>query len=326
METAGNIIRRSIYIFLQNYQHFSTISALLAFPFSVSILLSQALIPSASLFPTVYNRLQNLFNSAGFPPSSEFFSILNLKLSQTISSSFFTLPFIFTFFLFSKASVIQALNHHKLPTSPPSFSSFVSIFNPLLLTYICNSILIISANATAFCLLFLSFNILEGFDFSSRNSFLLLSAVGVVVYSVLLGNALVIGNLSLVLSGTERSGGYQAILNACVMIRGRASTALALALPVNLSMAGIEALFQYRIVRVSHRGQTPTSLMALEGILIAYLYSIFVVLDTIATVIFFKSCKASSCTDQEGRYAYRVEIAEEDNAGYVSLKVSQELP
>ncbi|KAJ9163577.1 hypothetical protein P3X46_023228 [Hevea brasiliensis] len=326
MEKAGKIIRRSIYIFFQNYQYFTSIAAFLAFPFSVSIMLSLALVPSStSLLPTIYNRLENLFNAAGFPPSSEFFRFLNLKLSQTISSSIFTLPFTLTFFLFSKASVIQALNQYK-PTSPHSFSSFISIFNPLLLTHICNSILIISANATAFCLLFLSFNFLEGFGFSSRNSLLLLSAAGVVLYSVLLANALIICNLSLVLSGTERSGGYLAILKACVMIRGRTSTALSLALPVNLSLTGIEALFQHRIVRASHIGQTPTSLMALEGMLIAYLYSIFLVLDTIATFIFFKSCKASSCIDQKGRYAYRVEIVEEDNAGYVSLKVSQELP
>lgn len=111
------------------------------------------------------------------------------------------------------------------------------------------------------------------------------------------------------------------------MIRGRTATALALALPVNLALAGIEALFQYRIVRASHRGQTPSSLMALEGMLIAYMYSIILVLDTIATCIFFKTCKQSSCVDQEGRYPYKIEIAGEDiDAGHVSLKVSHELP
>lgn len=324
METAAKIIRRSIYTFLQNYQFFTSVAALLAFPFSVSILLSQALVPSStSLLPTVYNRLQNLFLAAGFPLSSEFFTILNLKLSQTISSSIFTLPFTLTFFLFAKASVIQALNRHK-QSSPPSC---ISIFNPLLFTYVCNSILIISANATAFCLLFISFNFLEGFGFSSRNNLLLLSAAGIVLYSVLLANALIISNFSLVLSGTERSSGCLAILKACVMIRGRTATALALALPVNLALAGIEALFQYRIVRASHRGQTPSSLMALEGMLIAYMYSIILVLDTIATCIFFKTCKQSSCVDQEGRYPYKIEIAGEDiNAGHVSLKVSHELP
>lgn len=324
METAAKIIRRSIYTFLQNYQFFTSVAALLAFPFSVSILLSQALVPSStSLLPTVYNRLQNLFLAAGFPLSSEFFTILNLKLSQTISSSIFTLPFTLTFFLFAKASVIQALNRHK-QSSPPSC---ISIFNPLLFTYVCNSILIISANATAFCLLFISFNFLEGFGFSSRNNLLLLSAAGIVLYSVLLANALIISNFSLVLSGTERSSGCLAILKACVMIRGRTATALALALPVNLALAGIEALFQYRIVRASHRGQTPSSLMALEGMLIAYMYSIILVLDTIATCIFFKTCKQSSCVDQEGRYPYKIEIAGEDiNAGHVSLKVMHELP
>lgn len=326
LEKTSKIIRRSVYTFLQNYQYFTTTAALLAFPFSATILLSQAFVSSSSsLVPTVYSRLKTLFQAAGFPASSEFFTILNLKLSQTISSAIFTIPFTFTFLLIAKASIIQALNHHK-PTSPPSFSSILSIFDPLLLTYICNSFLILSANATAFCLLFFSFNFLEGFGFSSPTSFFFLSAAGAVLYSIILANAIIICNLALILSGMERFGGYLSILKACVMIRGRALTALSLALPVNLALAGIEALFQYRIVRAYHTGETASYLMVLEGMLIAYLYSIFVVLDTVMSCIFFKSCKASSCIEKEGRYAYRIEIAEEDRDDFLSLKVSQELP
>ncbi|KDP31291.1 hypothetical protein JCGZ_11667 [Jatropha curcas] len=333
MEKTSRIIRRSIYTFLQNYHYFTSTAALLAFPFSISILLSQTLlVPSSStLLSTLYTHLQKLFQAAGFPPSLEFFNILNAKISQTISSSIFTLPFTLSFFLLAKALVIQALNYIPKPIlTPPSFSSIISIFNPLLVTYICNIFLIVSANATAFFFLFLSFNFLEGFGFGSPTGFLLLSAAGAVFYSIILANALVICNLSLVLSGTEKSGGFLSILKACVMISGKTSTALSLALPVNLALAGIEALFQYRIVRAYQKGSTPNSLMILEGMLIAYLYSVFLVLDTIVSFFFFKSCKASSCIDQEGRYTYcRIEIAEEeedDNADFASSKNSQEFP
>ncbi|XP_025012325.1 uncharacterized protein LOC8263390 isoform X2 [Ricinus communis] len=301
MARTGKIIRRSIHTFLQNYQYFTS----------------------------VHSRLQALFRAAGFPLSSEFFTILSLKLSQTISSSVFALPFTLTFLLFAKASVIQALNKSKPTLSSPSFSCIICIFNPLLLTYIFNTFLIISANATAFCLLFLSFNFLEGFGFSSPNSCLLLSAAGAVLYSIILANALITCNLALVLSGGEKSGGFMAFLKACVMIRGRTSTALSLALPASISLAGIEALFQYRIVRpYNHRGQTASSLMVMEGMLIAYLYSVFIVLDTVATCIFLESCNRNSCIDQEeGRFAYRIEILEEDyQGGYVSSKATQELP
>ncbi|KAJ4824676.1 hypothetical protein Tsubulata_015019 [Turnera subulata] len=327
MEKTVKIIRKSVHNWLQNYQYFSITSALLALPFSVSILLSQAIVLSSpALVPTIYNRLSVMFLAAGFPPNSEFFTILNLKLSQTISSSIFTLPFTLSFFLIAKASVIQALNHQK-PSFQPSFSSVFSIFNPLLVTYTCNSFVIISANATAFCLLFLAFNFLEGFGFSSSSpsSFLLFSAAGAVLYSIILANALIVCNLALVLSGVERSGGFLAILKSCIMLRGRASTALSLAVPANLALAGIEALFQYRIVRAFHVGETSMFWMAMEGMLIAYLYSIFIVLDTIMSCNFFKSCKASPCIEQEGsRYAYRIEIAEQEKGDYVSLKVSQE--
>ncbi|KAK9278183.1 hypothetical protein L1049_027743 [Liquidambar formosana] len=325
MERSCKIFRRSIYTFLQHYQYFTSTAALLAFPFSASILLSQAFVPSSSLLPKIHYRLQSLFDAAGFPPSSEFFSVLNVKLSQTISSSIFALPFTLSFLLIAKAYIIQSLNQHK-PTFPPQFSSFISLFNPLLLTYICNSLVILSANATAFSLLFFAFNCLQGFGFSSPNFLLFLSAAGAVLYSIILANVLVICNLALVSSGMERCGGHLAILKACIVIGGRASTALSLALPVNLALAAVEALFQYRVIKALHLAGKPTYSMALEGLFIAYLYSILVVLDTIVSCMFFKSCKTGSLIEQDGigRYSYRIELDEEDAIAFVKLKNSEE--
>ncbi|XP_038893846.1 uncharacterized protein LOC120082658 [Benincasa hispida] len=324
MGKTGNIIRRSIFCFLQKYQYFTSISALLAFPFSVSLLLSQTFVltSSVSLLPNIYYHLKILFDAAGFPPSLEFFSIFNQKLSQTIFSSIFTLPFTLTFLLIAKASVIQALKETK-PTFHPSFSSIRSLYNPLFLTNICNSILILSANATVFSILFFAFICLEGSGFSSSNSFLYLSSVGAVLYSIVLANTLVISNLSLVLSGMEKLGGYLAILKACVLIRGKTSTALLLALPTNLAMAAIEALFQYRVVRAYNVvGRLNLSILS-EGIIIAYLYSVFVVLDTTVGCLFFKSCKPVYWVDLEGRQALQIDFAEADSGDYMDSKVQQ---
>lgn len=327
MAKTTKIIRRSIYIFLQNYQHFTTTVAVLAIPFAASILLSQALVPSSSsLLPLIHNRLKTLFEAAGFPPSSEFFSILSLKLSQTISSSIFTLPFSLTFLLLAKASIIQVLRQHK-PTFPPSFSSLFSAFSPLFHTYICNSFLILSANATVFSLLLIAFNFLEGSGFSSPNCILFLSAAGAVLYSIVLANALIISNLALIISGMESCGGYLAILKACVLIRGRTSVALSLALPANLVLAGIEALFQYRIVRAYRLGGVASHSMAFEGMFIAYLYSISVVLDTVISCMFYKSCKIGSWIEQEDGISYysnQTHTAGEDKEGYVNLKNCEE--
>lgn len=117
-----------------------------------------------------------------------------------------------------------------------------------------------------------------------------------------------------------------AILKACVLIRGRTSTALTLAVPVNLVLAAIEALFHYRVVRAFHTGDVTSFPMASEGILIAFLYSTFVVLDTVVSCMFFKSCKTGSLVEQEGRHSYRIEIAEEDGNAYVKLKNIEQLP
>lgn len=328
MAKTCRIVRKSIYTFLQKYHYFTSTAALFAFPFSASILLSQAYVPSSSssLLPTIYYRLRILFDAAGFPPSSEFFTILDVKLSQTIFSSILTLPFTLTFLLITKASIIHALNQNK-PTSPPSFSSIINLYCPLLLTYICNSFLILAANATVFSLLFFAFNCLEGFGFTSPNSVLFLSAAGAVLYSIVLANAFIVCSLALVLSGMERCGGYMAILKACVLIRGRASTALSLALPINMALAAIEALFQYRVVKAYHFDEKLGPSMASEGILIAYLYSILIVLDTVVTFMFCRSCKKTgSSIEQEGRHSYRIQFAEEDKNCYVSIKTMEEFP
>lgn len=116
----------------------------------------------------------------------------------------------------------------------------------------------------------------------------------------------------------DKSGGHIAILKACVLMRGRAATALALAIPVNMALAAVEALFQYRMVRAFY--STATSSTALEGIFIAYLYSIIVVIDTIVSCEFFKSCERGFRIDEEGGYAYRIRIEGQNG------KTIEELP
>lgn len=313
MDRAGKIMRRSVYTFLQQYQFFTSTAALLVLPFSVSILLSQAFLPfSSRLLPIVHERLESLFQVAGFPPSSQFFNILNLKLSQTISSSIFTLPFSISFLLIGKACIIQALNDNK-PGFPSPSLSLISLYCPLLMTYIWNSFLILSANATAFSVLFIAFNCLEGLGYASPNFLLLLSAAAAILYSIILANSLIICNLALISSGMEKCGGHIAILKACVMIQGRTSAALSLALPINLALAAVEALFQYRVVRGYHFSGKPrsSSLASLEGLLIAYIYSLLVVLDTIASCIFYKSCKPIA---EEGGKAFENRTTPEELA------------
>ncbi|KAL5077922.1 hypothetical protein RYX36_016906 [Vicia faba] len=321
MEVSCKILRKSIHTFLQNYQYFTTKASLVALPFSASILLSQALVPlSSSLFPQIYNHLRTLFHAAGFPSSSQLFTILNLKVSQTITSSIFTFPFTLTFFLVAKAFVIQSLNKSEKSSS--------YTYKPILHTYFYNAFFILSANASTFCLLFLAFSLSEGLGNSSPSLTIFLSAAAVVSFSVILANALVICNMALTVSGMEGRGGYVAILKACILLRGKTTMALFLALPVNVGLAAIEALFQFRVVRGYYIGENPWFFVALEGVFIAYLYSIFIIIDTIVSCMFYKSCKIrETWIDEEDKHFLRIEFVKEDTYyGYLGLKNFQELP
>uniref|UniRef100_M4D907 Transmembrane protein n=1 Tax=Brassica campestris TaxID=3711 RepID=M4D907_BRACM len=305
MEEPSKIMRRSIYTFLKHYDR-ATTAAALVLPFSAALLLSQPFFSSSS--SSLHGKLNMLFRGAGFSSSLDFFNILSLKLSQTLSSSLFTLPFALTFLLFSKAYIIKLLSNSHGDSSLYYFR--------LLRTYICNSFFLLSANASAFALFFVSFNLIESFGLSSRNFYTLFSLSSAIIYSIILANAFVISNLALVSSTSSSSGGYTTILKACLLIQGRTSTALALSLPTNLCLAGVEALFQYRVVSSYYKGDRGITSIALEGAFIAYLYALFLVLDTIVNYLFYQSCVKND-EDQrisrEDEYSIKIQISETEN-------------
>uniref|UniRef100_A0A7N0ZYL8 Uncharacterized protein n=1 Tax=Kalanchoe fedtschenkoi TaxID=63787 RepID=A0A7N0ZYL8_KALFE len=326
MEKPYRIIRRSIYTFLQHYQYFTIAAALLALPFSASALLSQAFTPSSPLLHTIRARLQAIFAAAGFP-QSHLLSLLTLKLSQCVLTAGYTLPCSLSFLLVAKAYTIKALTPQK-PVFPSPSWSFVSLYGSLVYTYICSAFVIVAANASAFSLLFLGFNFIEGLGFSSPNWLLFVSTAGAVAYSVILANVLVICNLALVISGMERSSsGFAAILKACVLVKGKTSTALLLALPINLLLASVEGLFQYRIVRFFHSTGKLSNSIASESLFIAYLHSILVILDITMSCTFFKSCKRNLMIDHVSRNSYKIDIkGEVKDAFFVKITEGGEFP
>ncbi|CAM8978201.1 unnamed protein product [Rhodiola kirilowii] len=326
MEKPYKIIRRSIHLFLQHYQCFTIAAALLALPFSASTLLSQAFTPSSPLPHIIRARIHAIFTAAGFP-NSDLLSLLSLKLSQSIFTAGYTFPWTLSFWLIAKAYTIKALTPQK-PVWPTPSLSFVSLYSSLVYTYICSAFVIVAANASAFSLHFLLLNFCEGLGFSSPKWLLFVSSAGAVAYSVILANALVICNLALVISGMERSSsGFAAILKACVLVSGKTSTALLLALPINLSLASVEGLFQYRIVRGYQLNGTLSASMALESLFIAYLYSILVILGSIMSCIFFKACRKNLIVNHVGRYSYIIDVkGGEENEFFVQMKETGVFP
>nr|GMC74215.1 uncharacterized protein LOC109193516 [Ipomoea batatas]GMC75724.1 uncharacterized protein LOC109193516 [Ipomoea batatas] len=286
METPSIILRRSIFTFLQKYQYFTTIAAFLAFPFAASTLLLQSLVPI-------------------IPSSSIFFFILHTnQLSHTIAISVLAFPSTLSSFLFSKASVIHALMTNQ--ECPLSFSCLFKLHIPLIHTQICNSLFTLSS-------LFIA-------DYGLGLSSLFFSAIGAVVFSLIVAQTFIICNLALILSATQKKGGFTALLGACILIKTRTATALSLALPTNAAMAAVEALFQYRVVRAYHDDGVFS--VALEGFFIGYLYALLLVLDTIVAYFFFASCQV----DKDGNGRKKIAQDQSLACSCRGIKIVEDLP
>ncbi|GER53103.1 L-arabinose transport system permease protein AraP [Striga asiatica] len=291
MSKTTGIIRKSIFAFLRNYGYYIFAPTLLAFPYASAYLIAQSLIPSSRLFPPIHDRLISLFLSAGFPPSSRLFSILTVKLSQTLLTSLLVSPFAFSFLLLAKASVIVKSLHPRKKNTEFTFTAWKekAILRPILVTQFCSSLVILSANAACYFFLTVFFKFL---DFLSLPS---LAGVvgGLVVYSIVVANSYVLCNLALVLSGVEGECGFVSIAKACVAVRGRTGIGLWLAVVANVCFAAIEALFEYRVMR-AYYGEVSgrnSGLLVMEGVFVSCLYAVFVVLDTIIACEFLRWCK-----------------------------------
>ncbi|CAN6356655.1 unnamed protein product [Urochloa humidicola] len=302
---ATRVMRASVSAFFSGYHCFTTVAALLALPFSASVLASSAAAPSSPSLRAVATRLRSVFAAAGFPASSPFFSLLEAKLSQTVFTCTATLPFSLTFLLLAKASVAAMLRDGGSPRRLPPCAAVARAYPAVAATHLLNAFLMLTVNAAVFSLLLLAFSAADVLGLTSHFWSLALSAAGAIVYSLAIGVATVICNLAVVVAATEpgSAGGHAAVLRACVAIRGRVSTALALALPTNLGMAAAEALFGLRVVAAHQRrgdgsgGGRIAPGVAGEAFSIAYIHAVCVVLEIIVSCMFYRSCKRSEADE-----------------------------
>ncbi|KAK8918418.1 hypothetical protein KSP39_PZI022001 [Platanthera zijinensis] len=209
MANASNIIRSSIHTFFCNYNTFVSLAVLLIFPASAVTLLSSSFIPSSSssssssnFLLAVPHRLHSLFEAANFPSNSRLFTILTLKLSQTILCFLFTLPFTLTFLNLSKTYIIFSTCKPPLQRQDlPPFSSILHLYLPLLLTHLYTILVILSTN----CAVFSAFLALDVLGLLSATSLLTITGAGAILYSIILGNVLVISNLAGIISAKENA-------------------------------------------------------------------------------------------------------------------------
>ncbi|CAD6269705.1 unnamed protein product [Miscanthus lutarioriparius] len=307
---ATRVMRAAVSAFFAGYHCFTSVAALLALPFSAAVLASEAMAPSSGILRGVAARLRAVFAAAGFPPSP-FFALFEAKLSQTVFTFSATLPFALTFLLLAKACVAAMFrddddgaspsrrrrSHLRIAALPPC-GAVARAYPAVVATHLLNAFLMLSANAAVFSLLLLAFGAADLLGLTSHFWTLALSAAGAIVYSLAVGVATVVCNLAVVVAATEPGcAGHAAVLRACVAIRGRVSTALALALPTNLGMAAAEALFGLRVVAQRRRDGRLAPGVAGEAFSIAYIHAICVVMEIIVSCMFYRSCKRSEADE-----------------------------
>uniref|UniRef100_A0A0E0MNY2 Uncharacterized protein n=1 Tax=Oryza punctata TaxID=4537 RepID=A0A0E0MNY2_ORYPU len=308
---AGRVMRAAVAEFFHGYHCYTSVAGLLVLPFSAAVLASGAMASSSETLAAVSARIRGMFHAAGFPPSS-FFALLNAKLSQTVFTFAAALPFTLTFLLLAKACVAAMLRpddgegvvRRRGAASAararlPPCASVAGAYPAMVATHLFGAFVMLSANAAVFSLLFLAFNGADLLGATSHAATLALSAAGAIAYSVAVGIATVVCNLAVVVSAMERRAGHAAVLRACVVIRGRVPTALALALPTNLGMAAAEALFQLRVVSPhgAGAGKKLAAGVAGEAFSIAYIHALCVVLEIIVSCMFYRSCRRSEADE-----------------------------
>lgn len=316
---AAKIMRKSVNTFLCSYQTFTSIAGLFVFPASLSILLSQAFLSCSPpiLHRIIYGHLWFLFRAARFPDVG-LSSWLSLKLAQTIFSFIFTLPFTLTLLLLAKVLIFRTINGQpcgRRRLFSPQLPSYRRSYRSALLTHLFSSSVMVVLNAVVFSALCLLFSLGEIAGLTSNTWAMLLTVTGLMLSAVAIGNAIAVCKLSIVVSATEGCSGWEALVKACVLAKGREETALALAMSADLGMALVETLFQYKVVRpYLDGGGKVNGEMVWEAYLIAYVHSLLLILDTITSCLFYNHCKFGRRLDSDDGDGHYIEREPEEKS------------
>ncbi|XP_048128435.1 uncharacterized protein LOC125312848 [Rhodamnia argentea] len=273
MERAVRIIRRSIHCFLKNIDSFNT-PILILLPYSASLLLSRSLFPATKT--------------------------TSLSLPQSLFRAISSFALALTFLAMAKSLVIQALTDRR----DPSFPSSLSLYKRLVKLQFLHTSLALAADAIA--------SVPHGFF--SRSQGTLLALTSRTVSCAIAANLSAVCHVALAIAGIENCSAPEAIRRACSQ-RCREPAALLIALPHYLCFAAVEALcrFRYQSVMEDRSAKRPYLAMASEGVVIAWMYSAVVVLDTIACGLYVKSCESNSRTDEGANRGHSIPNVNDDD-------------
>ncbi|KAK9063614.1 hypothetical protein SSX86_017485 [Deinandra increscens subsp. villosa] len=288
--SALEILRETIRILRYNLSGFMAIGAVLICPVS-AVLLSNVLVDQ-SLVKQLSVRLLLVAKSSGLPlgPAVEHSC---QKFSETAVSTVMCFPLYITLLLISKAAVVYTVDctYSRKTFDSSKFYIIVSkIWRRVVTTYLLVCTVIIGC-LVSFLVLLAGAGILLSVIGFSRDLIAYTAVLFGLLFSVVFANAVIICDLSMVISVLEDVSGSEALVRSSVLIRGQTQVGLMIFLGSTIGMAFIEGLFEHRVKTLSY-GDGSSRIW--EGPLLVIMYSFVVLIDFMMSTVFYFSCKSYS--------------------------------
>lgn len=279
------IFRESIRILLLHSTYFHTISIFLFSPLPVSLFISHFLINKFPQTPSssILKIADHLLGQNG-----------NLLLPNILSKAIdiiICLPSTVTFCLLGRAAIVQAVSDIYRGINLNGRRLFIRsglVWVKLLHTSFWEFIILLCLFGALFATLATLPKVLFVFGICSR-ALCFWGVLGIlgIPFCVAFAHVMVVGNLAKVLSVLDgECFGFDSLVKARILMRGRGQTALALALVSNVGFRLVGCLFEFRMGK---------GLSLWEGPILVSMYSLVLVLDTVTNVVFYYTCKP--CTE-----------------------------
>ncbi|KAK7317961.1 hypothetical protein RJT34_02620 [Clitoria ternatea] len=287
---ALDILRETVRILRFNSWGFMTITLVLICPVS-AVLLSNVLV-DVSIVKNLCVRLMLVAQTSGLPLRPIIRQSCQ-RFAETVISSAMCFPLYATLLLLSKTAVVYSVDctYSRKKFDASKFCVIVAKFwRKILRTYMLVCTVIVGC-VTMFCVFLVAFcSALAVLGFSPDVVEYCAMMVGL-VFSVVFANAIIIGNIAMVITVLEDVSGAQAMLRSSVLIKGQTQVGLLIFLGSTIGMAFVEGLFEHRVQTLSYGDG---SSRVWEGPLLVIMYSFVVLIDSMMSAVFYFSCRSSN--------------------------------
>ncbi|PWA54142.1 hypothetical protein CTI12_AA438800 [Artemisia annua] len=288
--SALEILRETIRILRYNLSGFMAIGAFLICPVS-AVLLSNVLVDQG-LVKRVVIRLLLVAKSCGLPLSS-FVERFCFKFAESAVAAVMCFPLYVTLLLISKAAVVYSVDctySRKMFDASKCYVIVRKIWKRILATYLLACSVVIGSLTLFLGLLAGVSSLFSVIGFTPDLNAYMVIIFGL-FFSVFFANAVIICDLSMVISVLEDVSGAEALLRSSVLIRGQTQVGLMIFLGSTIGMAFIEGLFEHRVKTLSY-GDGSSRIW--EGPLLVVMYSFVVLINFMMSTVFYFSCKSYS--------------------------------